>query len=120
MLNLNLSGHLGLDAFRHVLSDSRTQDIPLILEPPSFEQAKEVWGTEIEVLQRVSGSAHGENGKLDLDGLTALIKSAVKEAEGKSGDPKTKKMVKSKTSDAKRKRKGSTEDDEVTDSEEDL
>ncbi|KAF8176776.1 xylose isomerase-like protein, partial [Pholiota molesta] len=48
-------GHLGLEAFRHVLSDPRTQGLPLILETPSFEQPREVWGKEIEILQRISG-----------------------------------------------------------------
>lgn len=84
------------------------------METPSFEQPKEVWGKEIEILQRLSGNVHGESGKPDLDGLATLIKSAVKEAEKKSVGPKTKKSAKPKAADTKRKRKASDEDDEAT------
>ncbi|KAF8879993.1 hypothetical protein CPB84DRAFT_1851973 [Gymnopilus junonius] len=50
------SGHLGLQAFHHVLTDPRTQNIPLILETPTFDNNRAVWGTEIAVLIRLSGS----------------------------------------------------------------
>ncbi|RXW16255.1 hypothetical protein EST38_g9599 [Candolleomyces aberdarensis] len=52
-------GTLGLPAFASILTDPRTQDIPLILETPSFEKPKEVWGVEISVLNRLSERAHG-------------------------------------------------------------
>ncbi|EDR06513.1 uncharacterized protein LACBIDRAFT_251065, partial [Laccaria bicolor S238N-H82] len=50
-------GHLGIPAFQHILNDPRVQNIPLILETPSFEKPAEVWGKEIEVLMKLSGSS---------------------------------------------------------------
>jgi AP endonuclease-1 len=41
------------------LTDPRTQNIPLILETPSFEKPKEVWSVEISVLNRLSEGAGG-------------------------------------------------------------
>jgi AP endonuclease-1 len=51
---MNNSGHLGIGAFRNIMNDPRVQNIPLILETPSFEQPMEVWGKEIAMLQRLS------------------------------------------------------------------
>lgn len=65
-------GHLGLSTFGVILSDSRTRNIPLILETPSFE-AKEVWGKEIEVLNKVSKV----EGEIDIDASAAEIKETV-------------------------------------------
>uniref|UniRef100_A0A8H7Y1Y7 Apurinic-apyrimidinic endonuclease 1 n=1 Tax=Psilocybe cubensis TaxID=181762 RepID=A0A8H7Y1Y7_PSICU len=79
-------GHLGLLSFVHILNDPRTQNIPLILETPSFEQAKEIWGTEISVLQRVSGEGNvcHHNGTtkegehlVDIDALVNQLKKSV-------------------------------------------
>ncbi|KAJ7580740.1 xylose isomerase-like protein, partial [Mycena floridula] len=47
-------GTIGLAGFRHIVTDRRVQNIPLILETPSFERLS-VWRKEIEVLYRVSG-----------------------------------------------------------------
>ncbi|TEB21887.1 AP endonuclease [Coprinellus micaceus] len=47
-------GTLGLPAFRAILTDPRTRDIPLILETPSFERPREVWGVEVGVLNALS------------------------------------------------------------------
>ncbi|KAF8967275.1 xylose isomerase-like protein [Flammula alnicola] len=136
-------GHLGLQTFRHILSDPRTQGIPLILETPTFEQAKEVWGTEISVLQRISGCADRQldpqagdlepggvgnrveldrlRGKteLDFDALVQQVKSASKEAEKNHGGSKakTKKASKGKDRGVKRKRKGSKREVEDDDDE---
>lgn len=46
-------GHLGISTFRHIVSDPRTQDIPLILETPTFE-ATEIWTKEISALNCLS------------------------------------------------------------------
>ncbi|KAG1742021.1 xylose isomerase-like protein [Suillus lakei] len=46
-------GHLGISTFRHIVSDPRTQDIPLILETPTFE-ATEIWAKEITALNCLS------------------------------------------------------------------
>ncbi|EGO21301.1 hypothetical protein SERLADRAFT_373106 [Serpula lacrymans var. lacrymans S7.9] len=40
-------GHLGLRAFHHIVTDPRLQNIPLVLETPSFETT-EIWTKEIE------------------------------------------------------------------------
>ena len=97
-----VSGYLGLNAFHHILSDARTQGIPLILETPSFEQPKQVWGKEIQILHEVSGiaaefSVNGIQRGLDFVDLTDQIKSAVKEAEKRSGRAKGKKTASRKT-----------------------
>lgn len=47
------SGHLGISAFRHIVSDLRTQNIPLILETPMFD-ATEIWRKEISTLNNLS------------------------------------------------------------------
>lgn len=46
-------GHIGLAAFYHIVNDTRTQGIPLILETPTGER-EEVWETEIRVLNELS------------------------------------------------------------------
>ncbi|KAL0566766.1 DNA-(apurinic or apyrimidinic site) lyase [Marasmius crinis-equi] len=50
-------GHLKLQTFRHILSDPRVQDIPLVLETPCHEEntgSWDVWKKEIEILNRMS------------------------------------------------------------------
>ncbi|KAF5361262.1 hypothetical protein D9758_010314 [Tetrapyrgos nigripes] len=55
-------GHLSLHTFSHILTDARTQDIPLILETPCYEDAEkkggiekhEIWRKEVGVLNRLS------------------------------------------------------------------
>ncbi|KAJ7765665.1 xylose isomerase-like protein [Mycena metata] len=47
-------GHIGIQGFHHILNDPRFQDIPLILETPSFEKP-EVWAAEIQALNGLSG-----------------------------------------------------------------
>lgn len=114
-------GHLGIPAFQHILNDPRVQNIPLILETPSFEKPAEVWGKEIEVLMKLSGSSgnleegQGPSKKLEEGGsavdedasrhaLEAMIRESVKLAEGESGAGKPKKVVKAKGEGRKRKK----------------
>ncbi|KAJ7615123.1 xylose isomerase-like protein [Mycena rosella] len=52
-------GHVGIGGFHHILNDVRFQDIPLILETPSFEKP-EVWAKEIGVLNGLSGADASE------------------------------------------------------------
>ncbi|PPQ82818.1 hypothetical protein CVT25_009196 [Psilocybe cyanescens] len=129
-------GHLGLLSFLHILQDPRTQNIPLILETPSFEQAKEVWGTEIAVLQRVSAGEAGrhddtsiERGTVNLDALIEeLKKSALKGAENDKKSARSKAVGKvakagntkatGKGSKRKRKISGDEQEDPATDDEE--
>jgi AP endonuclease-1 len=108
----------------------------LILETPSFEQPAEVWGKEIEVLMKLSGSSGnlGEGSpstKLEEGGsaadedasrraLEAVIRASVKLAEGESGAGKSKKVVKAKAKakgEGRKRKKGvdSEEDDEECD-----
>jgi len=54
-------GHLSLSAFAHIVTDPRTQNIPLILETPAFDgpgsglgQGMDVWTKEVEVLNALS------------------------------------------------------------------
>ncbi|KAF9476426.1 AP endonuclease [Pholiota conissans] len=112
-------GYLGLPAFNHILSDPRTQGIPLILETPSFEQPAEVWGKEIEVLQLMCGQhthspSQAEESGLDFGGFVSQIKSAVKDAEKNGKGPKGK-AQKTKGSGGKRKRGNAAQDDEGDD-----
>lgn len=46
-------GHIGLEAFRHIVTDPRTQNMPLTLETPKHGVI-DVERTEIEVLNRMS------------------------------------------------------------------
>lgn len=73
-------GYLGIAAFRHILQDPRTQNIPLILETPNFGQPKEVWGKEIEILQTLSGNPETNKSEEDLQ---EEVRSVVKEVESK-------------------------------------
>ena len=131
------SGHLGIAAFQHILNDPRVQNIPLILETPSFEQPAEVWGKEIEVLMKLSGSSgnleegHGPLKKLEEVGsaadedasrraLEAMIRASVKLAEGESGAGRSKKVVKAKgkaKGDGRKRKKGVDSEEEDEDEE---
>ena len=71
-------GYLGIAAFRHILQDPRTQNIPLILETPNFGQPKKVWGKEIRILRTLTGNA--ETSKSDED-LQEEVRSVVEEAK---------------------------------------
>ncbi|CAA7271167.1 unnamed protein product [Cyclocybe aegerita] len=131
-------GHLTLQAFKHVVRDPRTQNIPLILETPSFEKAKEVWGVEINVLGRLAGACSGsaesaapsksdanftddseqallsaESQRPQHEALVEEVRAAVKLAEA-CAKPK---KVKTKNA-AKRRRKGEQDDDDNDDHDE--
>ncbi|KAG6823526.1 hypothetical protein H0H93_003472, partial [Arthromyces matolae] len=69
-------GNIGIMGFHHILNDPRIQNIPLVLETPSFETPKETWAKEIEALNRLSGL---ELEKLQEDGSEIVdpIKNAV-------------------------------------------
>ena len=49
-----LRGEIGLSAFKHIVSDKRTQNIPLILETPSQDDG-EIWRVEIATLHSLTG-----------------------------------------------------------------
>jgi AP endonuclease-1 len=81
IINLLLPrGYLGITAFRHILQDSRTQNIPLILETPNFGQPNEVQGKEIGILQTLSGNLDTNKSEEDLQ---EEIRCVVKEAKSR-------------------------------------
>lgn len=102
------------------MNDPRVQNIPLILETPSFERPVEVWGKEIAVLQQLSQvtAQQKENdealrsiigdARAD-DALVEVVRNAVKAVEAtkpkKTGDSTAKKG-------RKRKRNEDSEEDE--------
>lgn len=109
-------GYIGLPAFRHILTDSRVQDIPLILETPSYENP-EVWATEIGVLNRLSGMKHEAKDE-EVKALADEIKAVVKQS---GGGAKTMKAAKGKGSTKVKRGKKKIDDEdgeEVEDSEE--
>ncbi|KAJ6567064.1 xylose isomerase-like protein [Mycena capillaripes] len=95
-------GHIGIKGFHHILNDPRFQNIPLILETPSFEKP-EVWATEITALNGLSGANVDE-----LESIVAGIRDVVKKAGGNS---KPKKAPK-KTTAKKGKKKVEQEESE--------
>lgn len=114
-------GFLGLGAFRQLMNDPRVQNIPLILETPSFEQPSDVWGREIAVLQRLSASVAGaKENKVVFDSiigdaqtddaLIEVVKGVVKKLQG---EPKGKKPTGKKGGKSgKRKRGGESEEED--------
>jgi len=75
------------------MNDERIQNIPLILETPSFEAPKEVWAKEIAILQRLSATVTNSAENQDVlrsiigdarddEMLVDVIKNAVKIMEG--------------------------------------
>lgn len=117
-------GELGLLAFQHIVTDKRTRDIPMVLETPSFEMPKEVWGVEISVLGSLCTST-GKETDLSVEAtegnqleiLEERIRVAVKAAEAKNGKSKGRKLTaKRKPGDKKRKRP--VDEDDASDTEE--
>ncbi|KAH7921053.1 AP endonuclease [Leucogyrophana mollusca] len=71
-------GHLGIHTFRHIVTDPRMQNIPLILETPSFE-ANEVWTKEIAALNQLSDIGLDEKSTKALEEtLTGEIRAVVR------------------------------------------
>ncbi|KDR69206.1 hypothetical protein GALMADRAFT_104145 [Galerina marginata CBS 339.88] len=114
-------GHLGLLAFQHILTDPCTQNIPLILETPNFEQPAAVWGKEIEVLHRISDSKRqtspNSDSVLDVEALVQEVKDSVKsvEAKGNKASGKARKGGKASKTASKRKRKVKESDEDGED-----
>lgn len=81
-------GHLGITTFRHIVSDPRTRDIPLILETPTFE-AKDIWTKEISVLNRLSNLVEdSEVPEVELslvNEITLLVRSHAADKTEKAG-----------------------------------
>ncbi|KAG1899756.1 xylose isomerase-like protein [Suillus fuscotomentosus] len=111
-----LGGHLGISTFRHIVSDPRTQDIPLILETPTFE-ATEIWTKEISALNRLSLVDDSEVLETELslvNEITSLVRShAAKKTEKAS---RTEKASKTEGVSKTRTRKRNTTEDQDYDS----
>jgi len=109
-------GHLGISTFRHIVSDPRTQDIPLILETPTFE-ATEIWTKEISALNRLSLVDDSEVLETELslvNEITSLVQShAAKKTEKAS---RTKKASKTEGASKTRTCKRNTTEDQDYDS----
>ncbi|KAJ7718963.1 xylose isomerase-like protein [Mycena maculata] len=105
-------GRIGILGFHHILNDTRFQDIPLILETPSFEKP-EVWAKEIAALNGLSGAS--------ADGLEVVVggvEEVVKKAGGGVVKPKPKKAPKKAATKGKKKAKGKDLEQEDEDEEE--
>jgi AP endonuclease-1 len=107
-------GFLGIRTFAHILSDHRVQGIPLILETPSFEKPREVWGKEIRVLERLAGDETGNCPNLSDTNereLASEVREVVKRVGGSTA-------TKSRPSKAiAKKRKTDHGDNDVSDEE---
>ena len=119
-------GTIGLPAFQTILNDPRTQDIPLILETPSFERPVEVWGKEIAALNEVSGMKRVGSGAKEeseveterkIEGLVEEIRAAVKLVGGKSKDKGT--ISKKATTGKRGKRKREESEEEESEEQDD-
>ena len=110
---LNLRGFLGIRTFAHILSDPRVQDIPLILETPSFEKPREVWGNEIQVLQRLSGIETGDHSNISEKELTDSVREVIKLVGGS-----TAKKSRTSKATANRRKSDHHDSDEVVSDEE--
>lgn len=102
-------GHVGIQAFGHILRDPRVQDIPLVLETPLGEDENwAVWEKEINALHTMSISKSGANEEEEAK-LLESIRDVVKQKA-----PKAKKVT-TKRTPAKpkgRKAKGKDADDD--------
>ncbi|TFK17915.1 AP endonuclease [Coprinopsis marcescibilis] len=117
-------GTLKLEAFSHILSDPRVHDVPLILETPSFEKPREVWGTEIQVLnslsppqpsegpsdQQLDSKTGTDNGR-SMEELAERVRNAVKGVSAGGKGKASKKTGAVKGTKRKRAKKGEDEDD---------
>jgi AP endonuclease-1 len=87
-------GHLGISTFRHVVSDPRTQDIPLILETPTFE-ATDIWTKEISALNCLSNlvddSEVPETELSLVNEITSLVRSHATKKTGKPSKTRARK-----------------------------
>ncbi|OJA11263.1 hypothetical protein AZE42_05677 [Rhizopogon vesiculosus] len=87
-------GQLGISVFRHIVSDSRTQHIPLILETPMFD-ATAIWTKEISTLnclsKLVEDSKVPETELSLVDEITSLVRSRATNKVAKANKTRTRK-----------------------------
>ena len=70
------AGHIGLDAFRYVMTDDRLKDLPMILETPASEREEDIWLLEIELLHSLHNKLDDRVGKLS-ESIRRLTKLAI-------------------------------------------
>ncbi|MFP4643645.1 MAG: deoxyribonuclease IV [Spirochaetales bacterium] len=58
------AGHIGLEGFVHIVRDSRSSDIPMILETPEPQK----WSDEIAVLTAIAGGRTAEEAVASVEG----------------------------------------------------
>ncbi|KAG1827636.1 xylose isomerase-like protein [Suillus subaureus] len=85
-------GHIGISTFRHVVSDPRMQDIPLILETPTFE-AIDIWTKEISALNCLSNLVDDvpETELSLVNEITSLVRSHATNKTGKASKTRARK-----------------------------
>lgn len=120
-----IRGTLGLSAFLTILSDPRVQNIPLILETPTFE-AVEVWECEINVLNMLSEAGTGSGSSVEeeegdarremLKEMVDDIRSVIREYRDHREKVGKKGTSKLKAPSRKHKDINDEEEDEATDS----
>ena len=88
------SGQLGMSVFRHIVTDLRTRNIPLILETPTFE-ATEVWKKEISILNCLSNlvddSKVPETELSLVNEIASLVRSRATNKAGKASKTRARK-----------------------------
>lgn len=104
-------GELSITTFQHILTDPRTQHIPLILETPAFDgpgsalaSGMDVWSKEVEILKQISGDhVQDEKERAGLEEMWAdEIREVVLEMKaGKEAKEEAKKEKKRKLSKAR-------------------
>ena len=102
------------------------QDIPLILETPTFE-AVEVWECEIKVLNQLSEVGAGSGSSVEekrntsqedmLNGMVGDIRNVIQEYRDHKEKVGRKKSISGKVKSRRRKVTNDEEDGEATDSE---
>ncbi|KAL1757197.1 xylose isomerase-like protein [Schizophyllum commune] len=96
-------GTLGLPAFHHILTDPRTQNMPLILETPNGDNS-DVWHTEIDVLNQMSGMST-EEFEAAQEGMVEEIGEAVRRAVGAKAVKEKKEVKKVKKAGKEKEKK---------------
>ncbi|KIM77488.1 hypothetical protein PILCRDRAFT_11935 [Piloderma croceum F 1598] len=66
-----------LPAFRRILSDHRLQNIPIVIETPSFEST-EIWTSEVEVLNQLSSMGDTDEDRAAVAAIETKIKGVVR------------------------------------------
>ncbi|KIP11588.1 hypothetical protein PHLGIDRAFT_27828 [Phlebiopsis gigantea 11061_1 CR5-6] len=122
-------GHLGLQTFSNILNDTRTQDIPLILETPAYDTASgtqrknqfkpgegwDIWRTEVAVLNRLAGSSDAatsdEDRTAELEQWTEEIRKVVERVSSAAEKQKHGKVKTMRQTRRKKKYKEETDDE---------